>query len=415
MHDLSTSGAVPAAEILHPSNFPRTYRVSTGNRVLYSVLGAVVLAGGLAGMWYFGTGHEAETATEALALAAVCFAFVLLGAALILYMLTTRIVLSADAIELCDFLRARKLRRDDIAGRRLVDAQYVSVLSLIPKRAGAKPLKITQIMRTDPALEAWVATLPDLDARELEQSATEIAANRALGRTPEERAARLASAQKAAKALSVVAGGVSLWGFFFPDPYYEVVIATLAALPLLAVVLVARSGNLYQVAGSRNDARASLAVVFIGPGLVLGLRAILDIQLLDWAPALGATALLALAVTAVLAVVDKTLRGHRAELLAMLFISSFWAYGSVLESNALFDRSQPQVFETTVTGKRKSTGRSTSYYLRLEPWGPRREVDEVSVYRDLYDATAAGQRVCVVYRAGALQMPWFTVHRCRGG
>jgi hypothetical protein len=183
----------------------------------------------------------------------------------------------------------------------------------------------------------------------------------------------------------------------------------------VAVALAARAGSLYQIAGHRNDARASVAIVFIGPGIVLGLRAILDIELLDWAPALLATVIAASALTLALAAADRQIRARRWELAGMLLLSLFYTYGGVVEANALFDRSPPLVYEATVVGKHKSSGKTTQYYLRLTPWGPRRTEDDVSVSRALYESSNPGRTMCVVHRAGALEIPWFEVYACRDG
>jgi uncharacterized membrane protein len=123
----------------------------------------------------------------------------------------------------------------------------------------------------------------------------------------------------------------------------------------------------------------------------------------------------AVIVAASLAATDAELRRRGWELSAMLVISLVYAYGAILEANALLDQSRPQVFETTIVGKHKSGGKTTTYYLRLKPWGPREEEDDVSVSSELYDATAPGQRVCVVFRKGALEIPWFVVSGCGRG
>src|SRR3990172_8106945 len=120
MHNITDTTAA-AVDVFEPSNYPRTYRVSTRNLILYLFLGALVLAGGVAGIWYFATGHETKTAQEAMALTAVSLGFAALGGFLILHMLTTKVILYPDAIELRDFMRVRRLRREDIAGRRIVD------------------------------------------------------------------------------------------------------------------------------------------------------------------------------------------------------------------------------------------------------------------------------------------------------
>jgi hypothetical protein len=412
MHATAARTGAASAGGFHSSGYPRTYRVSARNRILYFFVGGLILAGGLAGAWYFGTGHETESPQEAIILVVLCLAFVALGGVLILYMLTSKIVLYSDAIEWRDFLRVRKLRREDIAGRRSQDAHYVSVLVLVPKRAGMKKLKITRIMQTDFVLDAWFGTLPDLDTEELEKSRSDIIASRDLGRTPEARAQRLAHARKVAMALTTAAVAVSAWAFFFPEPY-EIAIAALAALPLLALVLAAKSGRLYQVVGRRNDARANLAVAFIAPGVVLALRAILDIAIFDWAPLWTATIVVASTLTIAMAVWDREVRSRGAELVAMLIVCGCYAYGGIAEANALFDQSASQIFRATVVGKRVSHGKSTQYYLQLTPWGPRREEREVSVSHTLYAATATGGQVCIIFRAGALQIRWFVVSACR--
>lgn len=407
-----SQNSVPFGEVFDPSHYPRTYRVSTGSRVTYCLLGALMLVGGLVGVWYFGTGHETKTAIEAIALAAVCLAFVVLGAAIIIYMLTTKVVLTADAIVSRDFLGVRKLRREDIAGRRSQRTRTNSTLVLVPRRPGIKTLKLNELIQRDSLFNTWLDSLPDLDAQDLARSQSEIIANRELGRTPEERARRLAVARKLANGLTGISVMVCVWGFVYPKPY-EVVVISLAALPLVALALKAKAGSLYQVVGWRNDARANLAITFIGPTLALLVRAFQDIRVLDWTTALMAAAALGVAITVVIAASEKKLRHRGAELLAMLVLSGIYGYGVVAEGNMLLDESEPQIFEVTVLGKRVSKGKSTHYHLRLAPWGPRGEEDDITVSRTLYASAETGKPMCILLRAGALKIRWFAVMSCR--
>jgi hypothetical protein len=400
-----------AAPALDSSRYPRTYRVSARYRALLLLLGLVVLIAGLAGVWYFATGHETGSVAEALGLTALCFGFALLGGALVLYALTSKIVLRADAIEQHDFLGVRRLRRDDIAGWRLVPAQYISVLAFESRRAGVKPLRISQLFPVDEPFDDWMAGLPNLDVQEWERSAAALAADRALGRTPDERLARLAVARRRARVLTALAVIASVWGFVWPAPY-ALVIAALALLPLAALALVAWAGSLYQIAGHRNDARANLVVVYIGPSMTLGVRALLDIALLEWVPALLLTLVAAAALALVIVAADAKVRERRWELAAVLLFAGAYAWGAVVEANALLDRSAVIVHEVTVLDQRESHGRTTEYYLRLAPWGPRAEEHEVAVPRALYEASPPGSLVCVAQRAGALGIGWYSVQAC---
>jgi hypothetical protein len=409
----ASQNSVPSAEVLDPSQYPRTYRVSAGSRVAYCLLGASLAVGGLAGVWYFGTGHEAKTALEAIMLAALCLAFVVLGAAIILYMLTSEVVLNADAIVSRDLLGVRKLQREDIAGRRSQRTRSNSTLVLVPRRPGMKTLKINELIQSDFLLKAWFDTLPDLDAQDLAQSQSEIIANRDLGRTPEERARRLAVARKLANGLTGVSIIVCLWAFVYPKPH-ELVVVVLAALPpLVALVPKVKGGRLYQVVGWRNDARANLGIAFIGPSVVLAVRALEDIKVFDWTVALAGAAVVAIAMTFVLAMSEQKLRSLGWALLAILAVCGSYAYGAIVEGNALLDKSEPQMFKTTVIGKRVSRGKTTSYHLRLASWGPLREEDDITVSRTLYASVETGGKICIVLRDGALHIRWFGVRPCR--
>jgi hypothetical protein len=408
----ASQNSVPSAEVFNPSHYPHTYRVSASGRVTYCFLGALIVVGGLAGVWYFGTGHETKTAIEAFALVAVCLAFVILGAAIILIMLTTKIVLSVDAIASHGFLGVRRLRREDIAGSRSTRTRSTSILVLVPKRPGMKKLKINQIVQRDSVLNAWLKTLPDLDAQDLARSQSEIIANRDLGRTPEERAGRLAVARKLANGLTGISVIVCVWAFAYPKPY-EFVVVSLAVLPLVALALKVSAGLLYQVVGWRNDARANLAIAFIGPSVVLAVRAFQDIRVFDWKTASVAAAALGLVITVVVAASEKKLRQRGAELLVMLVLSSFYGYGVVVEENMLLDDSEPQIFKAIVLGKRVSKGKSTRYHLRLSSWGSRRQEDDITVSRTLYASVETGKPICILLRAGALQIRWYAVIPCR--
>lgn len=414
MHYAAGSRALEDEDLFDPRHYPRTYGVAARYRVLFLLLGGAVLLGGLLGMWYFGSGHEMRSAREALVFVVLCFGFTLLGGALVLYVSSTRLTLYPDAIELRDFVKTRRLRRQDIAGRRVLEAQHVSVLMLEPERGRGKPLKITRVLATDAIAEAWFATLPDLDAKDLERSTAEIAAASALGRTPAERIAKLAAARRLARLVNGAAIAASAWGLFYPHPY-GLAMAVLAAIPLAALALCAYAAQLYQIAGHRTDARAALTWAFMGPGIVLGLRALLDVQLLDWRPALAAAAACAVVLALVAAATDRTLRAKRWDFAAVVLFAGFYAYGAIVQANALLDRSVPETYRAAVIAKREAKGRTTEYFLRLSPWGPRTSEEEVKVPRALFRAIATGAEVCIAYRRGALGYPWFTVHFCAFG
>jgi len=59
-------------------------------------------------------------------------------------------------------------------------------------------------------------------------------------------------------------------------------------------------------------------------------------------------------------------------------------------------------------------GKSTSYNLKLAPWGPVATVDSVSVSASTYQQTSVGQTVCVGLHPGAFALRWFVLQACEG-
>jgi hypothetical protein len=145
--------------------------------------------------------------------------------------------------------------------------------------------------------------------------------------------------------------------------------------------------------------------------MVLALRAMVDLHVLDVAPLLAGAAIGGIAVTALVAVGEPKLR--KIWWLALLApLLSFYPWGVLATANAVLDRAEPEVFRVAVRGKHVSSGKHTSYELRLEPWGPVTELGTVEVARAVYDATPVGGQVCAVLRPGALGARWFVVLPC---
>jgi hypothetical protein len=393
------------------SDYPRTYLMRMWARGLMIIVGGLALAGG-AGL-YLMCAHGPSG--PAMPLLLVCVAFALFGACMVAAVWRSKVVLTADAIEVHGLFTVRRLARSEIAGRRLLSINYGQTLTeLVPSAAGMKALKLSSSsMQTDSFLDSWLGTLPDLDAKEAQAAVAEIAADPELGQTPEERLARLARARKLASAFNAVAFITCLWGLLYPQPYAAAVF-TAAILPWGAILLVARSGGLYRLDARRNEVRPNVAAGLYMPGFVLLLRAVDDVGVLDWQRTLiyGVLAAVVLCWAALMS--DATLRTHRASVLALFALSCAYGYGAVVLGNAGLDRAPGTEYRVAVLGRHVSRGsRSTTYYLSLAPWGPRREPKDVSVSRALYDRTPSGGVVCVRQGPGALGISWYVVDGCR--
>lgn len=411
MNEEVRGGQFPHSQI-GASLLPRTYRTSIGNRIFLTLVACGNAGGGLLGMIYFGMGHEMKGPGERLFFVFLSFLFVALGSYLLLYTFKSKIVLYADRIEWHGVKSQRSLRRDDIAGWRITRTQYVSTLELHSRSPGTKKLKVSLMLKRDDVFDGWFAGLANLDAQEREESLAQVVEDQRIAATPEDRAQKLAKAKKIATVLSWAAGIASVWGWLYPRPY-ELAIAILAIIPGIAVILLATGGGLYQMEGRRHDVRADLFLAFIVPSAVLTLRSVWDFEFLEWSPILKLAIVGSMVLTILVVGADRGMRERRWAFLAFLFLSFFYGFGAMAQANALLDRSEGQVFQTQVLAKRISSGKSTTYYFTIDPWGPRSEPNEVSVSRALYQATSVGQNVCVWLRKGSLRVPWFVIGSCQ--
>ena len=204
-----------------------------------------------------------------------------------------------------------------------------------------------------------------------------------------------------AHALTILAIAAAGWALYDPRPYWPVV-ALLALLPWLALVATARRP------------KADLYIPLMLPGCVLGLRAVIDVQLLERWQALLPAAVIAI----VMAVLIRLTREDREfplwlSLLLFVPVTAFYGYGSVVLANKLLDRSPPKLYLTFVYDRSMhKVSRQMVWNLRLGPWGPRKEAQNLSVPRGLYDATEIDDGICVLLHPGAFGMRWFEVAKC---
>jgi hypothetical protein len=395
-------------------DFPRVYRLRSGWRNTFVVLGALFAIGGLAGAFF--ARHMSEFFGGQILMAAIFLGFALMGVYTMLGMLRTQVVLHADTIELHEVFTKRSLWRPDIAGRRLFPMQYGSpVIRLEPRSESlSRPMTMPQYLETDAAFDAWLAAIPDIDSKELDASLDAVLEDPSIPGSEDEKLAGLARARRIAGRLKWVALAVSGWVWFYPHPY-DLAIACAVVIPCVAVVLAARGGSFYRLNPSRNDIGADLSLPLMTPGFALTIRALFDAHVFDWRDMLMATTALTLILVLVMWIAVSELRASpgNTALLALLVVP--YAYGAATLANMEFDRSEPERYEAQVLGSRISRGKSTEYYLKLGPWGPRSEADEVDVGRAYYQRGSRQKSVCVYLYRGAFRIRWFDVWDCPRG
>jgi len=98
----------------------------------------------------------------------------------------------------------------------------------------------------------------------------------------------------------------------------------------------------------------------------------------------------------------------------MLLFAGLYAYGAIAVVDAVGDGSSAAEYAPRVINKHYTTGRSRSYYLVLEPWGPMGRPNSIGVSKKLYDNSRPGDSVCLELRHGRLDAAWYKQVPCNG-
>lgn len=398
-----------AGSVRREGVWPRVYLPTRGYRIFLGGLGALAIAGGIAAAVAILRDPKAPAALGV----GIGGAFALVGLFLIGALARERIALFEDGtVEVTELLRGRtRLRPAEIAGLRSLSHQGVTYVFFHFRDQARKPFKVGLICERDEHFDRWLAAFPDLDVVERAAAEATLRGDPSLGGDPAERERALARARTLARGLSAAAWAAVAWGWFRPRPYVAA-IATLAAIPVLAIGLLLAKRGLVGVDERKTDPRPSVLVPILMPGLTLMLRALLDFHVLDWQVLLGWTAPVCLALWALLLAGDRQLRQSRfVPLLALLFTAPL-AWGAVAEANVLLDAAPPQRHRARVTGRHVSSGKVTTRKVKLEPFGPVASAEDVDVRRADYDALRVGDEACVTLHPGRLGARWLTARRC---
>ncbi len=304
---------------------------------------------------------------------------------------------------------SRELLLHQIAGFR-ADEKYIYIE---PTDKSLKRIKLSRYFDGIPEILQWLdERFPDLDEQEVLRGAQAALEDDSLGLTFEERQATIAQASRRAKLINWSGGLIAAWTIFFTQPY-ELSILASALVPVVAILASRYSNGFIRVAENKKSIYPSVFTGLFFPSLVLCLRAMLDFNLLEYGNAWKLTLLVAAIFMTLLLVqsrefVFQSLKDYGlAAFFAVLAVA--YGFGLVVTLNGAFDKSKPSLYPAQVISKRISSGKSTTYYLRLTPWGPQKESDDVTVSKQLYNRLRQGDAVNVGLWKGWLGIPWFAV------
>jgi hypothetical protein len=205
-------------------------------------------------------------------------------------------------------------------------------------------------------------------------------------------------------ALAVVASGM------FPSPPFTALAIAVAFAPLAITLWAPDLFVIMTRPRWGRPPRPGLNAVAGLPVAALFFRAV-GMDLIDFAPSWIAAGACAAALAAA-ALLRRPVQTPLQLLIYMSLFGLFLGYGAATQADVNFDASPGDAYRATVMDMHVSNGRSTSYSVRLSPWGPITGSNWQDVPGSIYHTVSEGDSLCLRLHPGALSERWFTIDLC---
>jgi len=205
------------------------------------------------------------------------------------------------------------------------------------------------------------------------------------------------------------------WFWIYPHPY-KLVFTIVLTLPVFGLIYSGLSrpslASLVSISEQDGKNKYDLADFIEFPGIVILLRVVLDFEYESLYSILKVGAigfiisLILLGATHKL--VEKSNKNKWIIYLSVVGNIALYSYAATYGINCVYDTSKPKVYHAKVIRKSISHGRNyLIHYLRVEPWGPNRETEDIRVSATQYNATDTGHTISIDLKEGLLGIPWY--------
>jgi hypothetical protein len=303
--------------------------------------------------------------------------------------------------------KSSEILLSEIDGYRRGEKDYFALV----RKDGGKPLVIPKSIRKRGALLIWIEErYEDIDARERETETEAMLEDDRYGNTREERETALAKAKKIGTATTVAGLVLAFWPIVYPQPFPLVMYLALAG-PWVGVYLTWSQKGLLRLSKTKKSPYPSAVYNMIGPIFGVMLVAfryhLYGFPPIAWMELIGVTAVLFLVAISALRTALALEEKKNLAIGGIVLFTAMYSYSLLIFSNCYFDRSGGETFTVQVKDKRTSSGKTTTYYLEVTPWGKNAAGSEESVSRGFYNTVEPQDSVHIYLTQGKWGIPWY--------
>lgn len=386
-----------------PWSMEKEYRLSTFSNIFY---GLCALASAVFGTFLFTTSLPAAQPGPLYAIRFFGLALFIFAILIAINLKRRRLVIDNNSILYVSLFNTRKLDLTSIKGCRVSSKR----IRVEPLSTGTPGFTIGNYIdfRDSTGLSSWAKThFADLDAEDLAANSQAAADDPRLGDTPARRLKYLKNSKDLAIAYNIW-GVVMGFAFLFVRGWVGSVL--LMVLPILGIVLMAsRRGTIKFVSSSEVSPYPFTMLGIVIPCMMMVAKSTIEYTLLEIRPLVVPGLAVATIIFFLLYAFGRnpTLRSLSSQIIIMAVAALLYGPSSTKLVNCSFDRRPPVVYSATVLWHNVTHGKSTTYYLKLSPWGPRRDEEDVQVDPSFFHNVKNGDSVNVNLKPGLLHMPWF--------
>ena len=383
------------------------YKMKAWYRSLLLILGASAVSGGIV-MFVLAT-----KVSGSLLPAVMTILFLGFGIYLILTAQRSRVIIESHRIEVRGAFTDRQAGLNEIEGYRIISSRN-GKFTQIYLNNGRSPIMISNLFNHHDGYDSWFQQLRNLDKEDRDTLLERISSEQSLGTNPQERLGALSQAKNYSLLAFLVAVASAIAANWGVPSLYVPFSLVLALVPVVLAVMMHRAPLLYTLFKRRDDPRAELFYSLIASsfGLLIRARGVHFVSLHSVGVVIALIAIMYLGAF-YHAIFDNI--SFMRTFFALLLFGMLYAYGVVAVTDAVGDQASSTRYVVHVIGKHYTSGRSRSFYLDLEPWGPMQKRNCLGVSKTVYDKAGPGDQICLELRPGRLNAAWYTQVFCYGG